>query len=110
MKHPVRLTKEGLFFVLGKLYYAEALLCTKFDGELTEPIGVDEALAQLEEAKEPLLIIVLGPPDVRDEFTAYLAATYEIMLNLDMAVTTESPLTTTDIHLSIVPDTDMPST
>lgn len=108
MSYPVRLSKEGLFFVLGKLYYAESLINAKFEGEDDLPIGADEALNQLEEAKEPLLLLVIGPPDTREEFVAYLAETYEIALNLDFAVSVESPLTTTGTHLTIVPDDETP--
>lgn len=108
MQNPVRLTKEGLFFVLGKLYYAESLINAKFEGEDDMPIGADEALNQLEEAKEPLLMLVIGPPDTREEFVAYLADTYEITLNLDMAVSVETTLVTASTHLAIVPDEETP--
>lgn len=85
MKNPTitQLTKGGLFFILGKLYYTEALLEARFDGDTAEmSVGVEEALSELEYMKEPLLRLVCGPPDMRAAFTHYLKCTYELEIEI----------------------------
>ena len=72
------MTREGLFAVLGSLYYAEALLEARFDDETKTPAGVQEALSELEDAKEPLILLLLGPPDLRTAFVEYLEKTHGI--------------------------------
>ncbi|GEM_PF-6109726 len=95
-----QLTQDGLFFVLGKLYYFEILLTAQFEDEVHSPIGVEEVMLEIEEVKEPLHRLLLGPPDIRQLFSIYLKETYKINVNFDYAIppyedemiTFESPL------------------
>lgn len=105
MSPPVRLSQDGLFFVLGKICYAMELLQAKFDDEDDSPIGVEEALLQLEESKEPLLQLLLEPIDLRDQFSQYLLKEYEITMMLDLAVpaSTDDPLISRVSPMTIVP-------
>ena len=102
MNETVALTREGLFFVLGKLVYVEQLLCAQFDEEEGQPVGVEQALLEIELAKDPLFRILLGPPDTREAFAHYLKETYEIDIKLEVGIEVTDELVANGPRLSVV--------
>lgn len=101
-----QLTREGLFAVLGGLHYIEALLETPF-GEGAEILpGVEQALSELEDIKEPLVRLLFGPPDLRTAFSEYLEQIHGIkhQFLLDAELTVEDELVVAKPRISIVKD------
>lgn len=101
---PIRLSKEGLFFVAGKLCFMRELLNVQFDGEASSPVGVDEALSQLEEALEVLFRLIKAQAGWDEEFTLYVKDTYGVEINIRFSVPVEDQSLTQEPHLTIVSD------
>lgn len=78
-----QLTRDGLFYLLGKVIYVENLIEARFEEDERPSIGNEQALSEIEDIKEILFRLVLGPPDMRTSFQDYMKEVYDIRVNLE---------------------------